>query len=100
MPQQKKAGNELLFVIGALTSLLVASFLPIWENWFVSSWEEVGNKGSLYLALSYLPSQTREFGLFAALSRYHVANSFLLCAILVTGGLFTIFVGRSMNPQP
>jgi len=100
MPRQTKPTNEILFVIGAGASLLVASFLPIWKNCFLSSWEEVQDKGSLYLALSYLPRQIQEFGLFGALARYHLGNSFLLAVTLVVGGLLTVYIGRSMPPRP
>lgn len=91
----RKRRNIDRFVIGAFVSALVASFLPIWKTWFVSSWEEVANKGTLYEAVSFFSRQNQEFGLLGAIIRYHVGNSILLAVILVVGGVTSLFLGRT-----
>jgi hypothetical protein len=77
------------FITGGLVAILIASFLPIWDIWVITSWEEVGDNATLYSAASELPSQVHEFGLSGALTRYHLGNLIWFTALFIVGGLLT-----------
>jgi hypothetical protein len=80
--------REKVYAAGvALAVLLIGSFLPIWIAWHFSTWEVVGYRGTLWHALSQLPSTFRDTGPHPGLLEMHVDNLVLGAILILVAGM-------------
>lgn len=75
--------------------LVVCTLLPVWTVWSIGSWEATGEAGTLWEALSRVPSNVRVAGM-SYVGRLQVDNVRTAGSMLLLGfGIERFFVWRA-----